>query len=260
VTRVSLGRIALARVALGRIALALVAAALATGAAGCKKSGDALILLDLRASGAFPAPVTSVRLSVPWQADAGWPSHLIDTDLGPEGFKFGYYLPGGGNPITIQAEALDAASCVLGSGSLTLPAPPAGGTSQELTLFVRPLADSLCVDAGTPPPPDAGGSDASADGAADGGAPGDAGTDGAPGEGGADGAPSDATPTDATPTDVAPSDGAPSDGAPSDRGAPDAETDAPADAPADAQNDAPVDTASDAPASDAPAGDAPAAG
>jgi hypothetical protein len=203
-------------------AIALLAATLALGAGACKKTGDALILLDLRASGTFPAPVASVRLSVPWQADAGWPSHVVATDLGPAGFKFGYYLPGGGSPITVQAEALDDASCILGSGSLTLPAPPAGGTSAEMTLYLRPLADSMCVDAGTPPPPDAG-----ADAPADGGAP---------------DAPAEAGTSDAA--------DAPAADAPT--------TDAPADAPtADAPgSDAP---AADAPAADAPAADAPAA-
>ena len=206
-----------------RVGVVLLAAGLAVGASACKKTGDALILLDLRASGTFPALVTSVRLSVPWQADGGWPSHVVDTDLGPAGFKFGYYLPGGGSPITIQAEALDASSCVLGSGSLTLPAPPAGGTSTEMTLYLRPSADSMCVDAGTPPPPDGGADAMGADGPAD----------GSGGDGGGD--------------------------ASGDGGAPDAPQDATADAPA---ADAPASdaAASDAPASDAPASDAAGAG
>ena len=174
-----------------------------------------------------------MRLSVPWQADAGWPSHVVSSDLGSEGFKFGYYLPGGGGPVTIQAEALDAASCILGSGSLTLSAPPVGGTSPEMALFVRPLAAQMCVDAGSPPPPD-GGIDAGGDGSGDGSG------DGTMNDAGSDGASTDAGTTD---------------------GATDAATDGAADGAADGAGDGGTDApATDAPGADATTNDAPAAG
>jgi hypothetical protein len=258
-----------------RLALGAAALALGAGGAACKKTGDALVLLDLRASGTFAAPVVSVRLSVPWEADAGWPSHVLSSDLGAEGLKFGYYLPGGGGPITIQAEALDAASCVLGSGSLTLPAPPAGGTSQEMTLYVRPLDTQTCVDAGLPPPPD-GGADAGADAASDGHVT-DVSGDGATTDGAtADGASTDAASTDAASTDAASTDAASTDAASTDAASTDAaSTDAGvADGAMDALGDAATPDAatdavdgpasdglvSDGPASDGPADDAPASG
>jgi hypothetical protein len=82
----------------------LAAIPLALGAGACKKSPDALVLLDVRGSGSFAAPVVSVRFSVPGQTDAGWPTHVVSSDLGSEGLQFGYYLPGGSGTITVQAD------------------------------------------------------------------------------------------------------------------------------------------------------------
>ena len=138
-----------------------------SGLAGCTKH-DSLVLLDLRTSGSLGAPVAHIRLSA-----AGWPTRTVDGSIDAAGFRVGYYGPGNGSGVTVIAQALDAADCVLGSGSATAPALKAGATSDPLTLFVRPQPANGCVpDAG---PDTGGGEDAGTDAEAD--APGDAGTD-----------------------------------------------------------------------------------
>ncbi len=129
--------------------------ALLLGLAGCTKA-ESLVLLDLRPSGRLGAPVARIRLSA-----KGWQERTVDGTLDVAGFRLGYYGPGDGGAVTVTAEALDGAACVLGSGNATVPALKAGATSAPTTLFVRPRPESGCVpDAGT----DAGGEDAGADG------------------------------------------------------------------------------------------------
>jgi hypothetical protein len=142
----------------GALAIALVVSAI-----GCSRH-DSLVLLDLRASGPLGAPVVRVRLSA-----KGWPTHTVAGSIGPDGFRVGYYGPASGGAVSVTAEALDDAACVLGSGSATVPKLAAGATSDPITLFVRPTPANGCVDAGAM---DAGGND---DGGVDGGDEGDAG-------------------------------------------------------------------------------------
>jgi hypothetical protein len=129
--------------------------ALLLGLAGCTKE-ESLVLLDLRPSGRLGAPVARIRLSA-----KGWAKRTVDGALDVAGFRVGYYGPGNGSAVTVTAEALDAADCLLGSGTATVPSLKAGATSAPTTLFVRPQPGNACVpDAGT----DAGGEDAGADG------------------------------------------------------------------------------------------------
>jgi hypothetical protein len=129
--------------------------ALLLGLAGCTKE-ESLVLLDLRPSGRLGAPVARIRLSA-----KGWQKRTVDGTLDAAGFRVGYYGPGDGGAVTVTAEALDGADCLLGSGNATAPALKAGATSAPTTLFVRPRPASGCVpDAGT----DAGGEDAGVDG------------------------------------------------------------------------------------------------
>jgi hypothetical protein len=146
-----------------------------SGLAGCTKH-DSLVLLDLRTSGPLGAPVARIRLSA-----AGWPTRTVDGSIDAAGFRVGYYGPGNGSGVTVIAQALDAADCVLGSGSATAPALKAGATSDPVTLFVRPQPANGCVpDAG---PDTGGGEDAGTDAEAEAGtdaeadAPAEAGTD-----------------------------------------------------------------------------------
>jgi len=127
---------------------------LGVGVAGCTKK-DSLILLDLRASGPLGAPVVRIRLTA-----KGWQTKTLDASIDAAGFRVGYYGPGGGKPVSVTAEALDVADCVLGSGEATVPKLEAGATSAPTTLFVRPRPENGCVvDAGMP---DSGGEDAPA--------------------------------------------------------------------------------------------------
>ena len=100
--------------------------------ASCTKH-DSLVLLELRSSGPLGAPVASIRLSA-----SGWPTRTVAGSIGPEGFRVGYYGPGDGKALTVRAEALDAADCVLGIGSAGVTALAAGAISAPTTLFVRP--------------------------------------------------------------------------------------------------------------------------
>ena len=104
------------------------------------------MLLEIRSSGPLGAPVVSIRLSA-----SGWPTRTVPAgSIGPEGFHVGYYGPADGKAVTVTAEALDAANCVLGIGSAGVPALAAGATSAPTPLFVRPQPDNGCaVDAGT---------------------------------------------------------------------------------------------------------------
>jgi hypothetical protein len=137
----------------GRRSLSILALLLGLG--GCTKE-DSLVLLDLRPSGPLGAPVVRIRLLA-----KGWPKRTVDGTLDVAGFRVGYYGPGDGSAVTVVAEGLDAADCVLGSGSATVPALKAGATSAPATLFVRPQPANGCVpDAGT----DVGGDDAGSDG------------------------------------------------------------------------------------------------
>jgi hypothetical protein len=127
---------------------------------------DALILLDLRSSGPLGASVALVRLSAP-----GWKTRVTTASIGPEGLQVGYYGPADGGAVSVTAEALDGAACVLGAGSATVPALASGATSDPTILFVRPLPSIGCaldpVDAGSAD--DAGIDDAGADDAGPGG-------------------------------------------------------------------------------------------
>jgi hypothetical protein len=159
-------------------------AVLGLGVAGCTKK-DSLILLDLRASGPLGAPVVRIRLTA-----KGWPTKNVDGTIDAAGFRVGYYGPGAGKAVSVIAEALDAADCVLASGEATVPKLEAGATSAPTTLFVRPRSENGCVvDAGTPDSSeDAPGEDAPGEDA-----PQDAGQDAGQdvGEGGGEDAPSD---------------------------------------------------------------------
>jgi hypothetical protein len=165
----------------------MLAAALVVGAGACKKSPDALLLLEVRSSGPLVAPVARVRFSLPDRA--GWPSHVVGSDLGAGGLKFGYYVPGGA-PVTVLGEALDGKDCVLGQGTLTFPATAGGAVSQPMTLFVRALPSSGCAGDGgvdANPPPDGGGD----------GPPGDATLDGPAGDASSDAPAESSAPLDA---------------------------------------------------------------
>ncbi|HWJ55302.1 MAG TPA: hypothetical protein VNR90_03775 [Vicinamibacterales bacterium] len=158
-----------AAVAFARFAVSAALGVLGmSGLAGCTKH-DSLVLLDLRSSGPLGAPVAHIRLSA-----AGWPTRTVDGSIDAAGFRVGYYGPGNGSGVTVIAQALDAADCVLGSGSATAPALKAGATSDPVTLFVRPQPANGCVpDAG--PDTGGGGEDAGTDAEVD--APAEAGTD-----------------------------------------------------------------------------------
>ena len=211
-----------------------LALALALAGGACKKSPDALLLLEIRASGPFVAPVASVRLSVP--DHAGWPVHVVSANLGAGGVKVGYYVPGGAGPVTVRAEALDAHDCLLGEGTLTFPATADGATSQPMTLFARPLPSSTCNGDGGVDATSGGDAEADAtpmDGGTDGGADG-AGMDAGGAEGGDDGGVPDGSGADGAgdgdidgPTGDGGTDG-PTESNPSPDGGDDAASDAPA--------------------------------
>jgi hypothetical protein len=122
----------------------LVLAALALGAGACHKA-DRLLLLDVRASGELPTTVSALRFST-----TGWPTRSVAGVLGPGGLLFGYYGPSGGGPVTVTVEAIDARSCVLGTGSATVLDTSSGQTAPATVVYVRPLPDATCVlpDAG----------------------------------------------------------------------------------------------------------------
>jgi hypothetical protein len=122
-----------------------VAAASGAGFSACTKH-DGLILLSLRSSGPFVAEVVYIRLSA-----KGWPTRIVSGTVGPQGFQVGYYGPADGNAVTVIVEALDQSDCVLGKGSATVPALASGGTSDPVTVFVRPVSGNNCtvVDAGS---------------------------------------------------------------------------------------------------------------
>ena len=214
----------------GRRSLSMLA--LLLGLAGCTKE-DSLVLLDLRPSGPLGAPVARIRLSA-----KGWTTRTVDGAPDVAGFHVGYYGPGDGGAVTVTAEALDAADCVLGSGSATVPALEAGAISAPATLFVRPEPTHGCVpdggtadagsdgggtDAGGDAKPDAGDeteTDAAADERLD--TVAEAGTDATPDGGAPDGnAPDGNAPDAGAPDGGAPDAGAP-DGGGADGGAPDA--------------------------------------
>jgi len=147
--------------AVTRFRSVLVLVVVLVAVAGCTKK-DSLVLLDLRVSGPLSAPIARIRLSAP-----GWKTRTVDGTIGLDGFRVGYYGPGDGSSVSVLAEALDSADCVLGSGTATAAALKAGETSAATKLFIRALPN-VCVDAGT-------GEDASVDAGQD--APVDAGTD-----------------------------------------------------------------------------------
>jgi hypothetical protein len=146
-----------------------VAAVLGSTFSGCTKH-DGLILLDLRSSGPYAAPVVHIRMSA-----KGWTTRTVSGSIGPEGFLVGYYGPAKGGPVTAMVEALDGDDCVLGRGSGTVAALASGATSDPITVFVRPVAGNGCtvVDAGS----DAGGQDAGGEDSGDNDASADAGVD-----------------------------------------------------------------------------------
>ena len=155
-------------IGMGPIVVVVAGAAL-LGGISCSRS-DSLVLLDLRRSGPLGEPVARVRLSA-----SGWPTRTVTGDVGPDGFRVGYYGPGKGDAVSVTAEALDAVDCVLGSGTATVAKLTAGATSDPVTLFIRPLPANGCVpDAGTTDAGDDGGTD---DGGADDGGTDDGGTD-----------------------------------------------------------------------------------
>jgi hypothetical protein len=125
-----------------RPVLVLVAVSVLVGA--CTKK-ESLVLLDLRTSGPLGAPVARVRLSAP-----GGKTRTITGEIGPEGFRVGYYGPSDDGTLSVTAEALDGVDCVLGRGSATVTDLESGGISAPTTLFIRPLPSSGCavVDAG----------------------------------------------------------------------------------------------------------------
>jgi len=194
------------RASLVTVAGGVLAAALAIAAHGCSRK-DSLVLIDLRASGPLGAPVAMVRLKA-----NGWPSRVVIGDIGPDGLRVGYYGPASGGAVTVTAEALDDANCVLGSGSGTVAKLESGAISDPVTVFIRPTPANGCVpDAG--PMPDAGATDDAAEDTAQDAAEetaGDTATDAAPADAGTEAgldSAADAMNGDA-PDDVAPEDGA----------------------------------------------------
>jgi hypothetical protein len=120
----------------------LLASALAGLWGSACAQADALLLLDVRASGHFSAPIATVSVSALEHPD--WPVRSTASDLAPPGLMFGYYAPGGAGPVTISVEALDASACHLGSGTFTFASVAAGGVSPPETLFVAPTAGETC--------------------------------------------------------------------------------------------------------------------
>jgi len=128
------------------VGVVLIFVAVLVSVASCAKH-DSLVLLEIRSSGPLGAPVVRIRLSA-----SDWPTRTVDVPggIGPEGFHVGYFGPADGKAVTVSAEALDEANCVLGIGSAGVPALAAGATSAPTPLFVRPQPDNGCaVDAGT---------------------------------------------------------------------------------------------------------------
>jgi hypothetical protein len=160
-----------ARTARPRFVTAVLLLGLAGALASACTKHDALILLELRASGPLGAPIARIRLSA-----FGWPTRSIAGAVGAQGFRVGYYGPGDGNAVTVTAEALDDTDCVRGRGSAGVAALAEGATSAETRLFIRPTPESGCavLDAGGGG--DAGGPDAEPDAGTDAGSD-DAGTD-----------------------------------------------------------------------------------
>jgi hypothetical protein len=136
----------------------LALAALVLGAGACQKA-DRLLLLDVRASGGLPTTVSAVRFSA-----TGWPTRAVAGVLGPGGLLFGYYGPSGSGPVTVTAEAIDAASCVLGAGSATVLDTSSGQTAPATVLYVRPLPGTNCTSPDAGFVSDAGDAEAGADG------------------------------------------------------------------------------------------------
>jgi hypothetical protein len=123
----------------------LVLAALALGAGACQKA-ERLLLLDVRSSGELPTTVSALRFSA-----MGWKTRSVAGVLGPGGVLFGYYGPSGSGPVTVTVEAIDARSCVVGTGSATVQDTSSGQTAPATVIYVRPLPDAMCVlpDAGS---------------------------------------------------------------------------------------------------------------
>jgi hypothetical protein len=119
---------------------ALALLAIAAGLAACRPEGDALVLLDVRGSGVFAPPVTTLQLSAP-----GWPTRSIASTLGSDGVRVGYYGPGRGDAVTVTIAALDAQLCVVGSGRAAASRVIAGQATNPVTLFIRPLAPNTCL-------------------------------------------------------------------------------------------------------------------
>jgi len=130
----------------------LLLAALVLAAGACHKA-ERLLLLDVRASGELPTTVSALRFSA-----MGWPTRSVAGVLGPGGLLFGYYGPSGSGPVTVTVEAIDARSCVLGTGSATVLDTSSGQTAPATVVYVRPLPETTCMlpDAGF----DSGASDA----------------------------------------------------------------------------------------------------
>jgi hypothetical protein len=139
----------------------LVLAALALGAGACHKA-DRLLLLDVRASGELPTTVSALRFSA-----MDWRTRSVAGVLGPGGLLFGYYGPSGSGPVTVTVEAIDARSCVLGTGSATVLDTASGQTAPATVVYVRPQPGTNCMlpDAGFGS--DAGDAEAGTDGGAD---------------------------------------------------------------------------------------------
>jgi len=122
----------------------LLLAALVLAAGACHKA-ERLLLLDVRASGELPTTVSALRFSA-----MGWPTRSVAGVLGPGGLLFGYYGPSGSGPVTVTVEAIDARSCVLGTGSATVLDTSSGQTAPATVVYVRPLPETTCMlpDAG----------------------------------------------------------------------------------------------------------------
>ena len=117
----------------------LLLAALVLAAGACHKA-ERLLLLDVRASGELPTTVSALRFSA-----MGWKTRSVAGVLGPGGLLFGYYGPSGSGPVTVTVEAIDARSCVLGTGTATVVDTSSGQTAPATVIYVRPLPDATCV-------------------------------------------------------------------------------------------------------------------
>ena len=90
--------------------------------------------------GELSTTVSALRFSA-----TGWKTRSVAGVLGPGGLLFGYYGPSGSGPVTVTVEAIDARSCVVGTGSATVQDTSSGQTAPATVIYVRPLPDAMCV-------------------------------------------------------------------------------------------------------------------